>query len=90
MSKNIIWTSEINTEDWVDFLEEEGINDHNSPEAFERINEYNWDSIGDEESNIDIDTPEEPFCGRNPGVVERNSCSCEGVERQRELNLRSH
>lgn len=61
MSKNIIWTSEINTEDWADFLEEEGITDHNSPEAFERINEYNWGSIGDEESNIDIDTPENLF-----------------------------
>ena len=25
MTKHIIWTSEINTEDWADFLDEEGI-----------------------------------------------------------------
>lgn len=72
MTKHIIWTSEINTEDWTDFLEEEGINDHNSPEAFERINEYNWDSIGDEKSNIDIDTPENLFAVGTLGLWNGN------------------
>lgn len=61
MAKNIIWTSEIDVEDWADFLDEEGITDHNSTEAYDRINEYNWDNIGDEEENLNIDTPDNLF-----------------------------
>ncbi len=66
MKKRIIWSDDINLEDWQDLFEEEGIEDEG--EQYERACELNNDYLDDERVNLDCELPGRVLCIADLGL----------------------
>lgn len=56
MAKKVIWTSEINMEDWKEFLEEEYPEIEDENEQYNLVRDYMVSNLEDKRDNLDIPT----------------------------------
>lgn len=66
-NKHTIWSSDINLEDWKDFLQEE-YPDSSEDEYYELVAELNSEYLEDERMNLNINVPDEIICIADLGL----------------------
>ena len=79
--QHTIWDSRINTDDWQDFLEEEGLLEAAAHEQYEAICRLNDQYLDDERANLDIATEEMILAIGDLGFWDSRKCGYKEIGR---------